>query len=61
MDSIDVMTRLAKLLNEAREAGYTIWQSSWDSTFYVGDDHDEPFAEVDRNNDGTWEGRVAPP
>ena len=59
MDSVDVMDRLAKLLNDCSEAGYSFWESEYFDTFYVEQlDGNAALAEVTKDDSGKWVGRV---
>lgn len=62
MDSIDVMERLVKLMNEAKDAGYRIEQDEEMGNFYVTswEAWGPALAEVKWTESG-WVGTVAPP
>lgn len=60
MDSIDVMDRLASLLNEARDAGYYIHQDD-NCDYYIGTHDVGMLATVRWNRSGQWVGRVVDP
>lgn len=58
MDSIDVMERLAELLNEAAREGYIIMQDD-NCDFYITAEKCPILATVEWESPGRWVGRTA--